>query len=61
MKITRIETIWIDEQPNTLWVQLHTDDGLVGLGETYYTQRAVSAIINDVFTSLLLGGGRLDM
>lgn len=54
MKITRIETIWIDEQPNTLWVQLHTDDGLVGLGETYYTPRAISTLIHNVFASLLL-------
>lgn len=61
MKITRIETIWIDEQPNTLWVQLHTDDGLVGLGETYYAPRAVSALIHDVFASLLLGRSPLDI
>ena len=61
MKITRIETIWIDEQPNTLWVRLHTDDGLIGLGETYYTPRAVSAIIHDVFATLLLGRSPLDI
>jgi hypothetical protein len=24
--ISRIETIWIDEHPNTCWVRLHTDD-----------------------------------
>ena len=36
MKITRIETIWLDEQPNTTWVRIHTDDGLIGLGETFY-------------------------
>lgn len=39
MKITRIETVWIDEQPNTMWVRLHTDDGLIGLGETFYVPR----------------------
>ena len=54
MKISRIETIWFDEQPNTLWVQIHTDDGLIGLGETYYVPRAVSAMIHDVFGTLLL-------
>ncbi len=61
MKITRLETIWIDEQPNTLWLRIHTDDGLVGLGETYYAPRAVSAIIHDVFANILLGRNPLDI
>ncbi len=61
MKITRIETIWIDEQPNTCWVRLHTDDGLIGLGETYYVPRAVSAMIHDVFANLLLGRSAFDI
>lgn len=61
MKITRLETIWIDEQPNTLWLRVYTDDGLVGLGETYYVPRAVSAIIHDVFAGLLLGRNPLDI
>jgi galactonate dehydratase len=61
MKITRIETIWIDEQPNTTWVRIHTDDGLIGLGETFYVPRAVSAIVHDVFASLLLGRSPLDI
>ncbi|MGO9310750.1 MAG: mandelate racemase/muconate lactonizing enzyme family protein [Spirochaetia bacterium] len=61
MKITRLETIWIDEQPNTMWLRIHTDDGLVGLGETYYVPRAISAIIHDVFANLLLGRSPLDI
>ena len=61
MKITRLETIWFDEQPNTMWVRIHTDDGLIGLGETYYVPRAVSAIIHDVFASLLLGRSAYDI
>ena len=61
MKITRIETVWIDEQPNAMWVRLHTDDGLIGLGETFYVPRAVSAIIHDVFANLLLGRNPLDI
>lgn len=35
MKIQRIETIRSAAHPNLLWLQLHTDDGLVGLGETF--------------------------
>ncbi len=61
MKITRLETIWFDEQPNTLWVRIHTDDGLIGLGETYYVPRAVSAMIHDVFATLLLDRNPLDI
>ena len=61
MKITRIETIWLDEQPNTTWVRIHTDDGLIGLGETYYVSRAVSAVVHDVFANLLLGRNPFDI
>jgi galactonate dehydratase len=61
MRIERIETIWFDEQQNTCWVRLHTDDGLIGLGETYYVPRAVSAIIHDVFANLLLGRSAFDI
>ncbi len=61
MKITRIETIWFQEQQNTMWVRIHTDDGLIGLGETYYVPRAVSAMIHDVFANLLLDRNPLDI
>lgn len=61
MKITKLETIWIDDQPNTLWLRIHTDDGLIGLGETFYVPRAVSAVIHDVFSVLLLGRSPLDI
>jgi galactonate dehydratase len=61
MKITRIETIWLDDQPNTTWVRLHTDEGLIGLGETFYVPRAVSAIVHDVFANLLLGRSPFDI
>ena len=33
MQITAIETIQLDEFPNLFWVHVHTDEGLVGLGE----------------------------
>jgi galactonate dehydratase len=61
MRIVRLETIWYDEQPNTLWVRIHTDDGLIGLGETYYAPRAVSAMIHDVYANLLLGRQAFDI
>jgi L-alanine-DL-glutamate epimerase-like enolase superfamily enzyme len=61
MKITKIETIWCDTLLPTSWVRIHTDDGLIGLGETYYIPRAVSAVIHDMFAKILLGRNPLDI
>lgn len=61
MKIEKLETVWIDSQPNTLWVRVHTDEGLVGLGETYYAPRAVAALIHDVLSKLLIGQPAFDI
>ena len=41
MKITQLETIRLGEFPNILWVRLHTDEGLVGLRDLCFTQRAL--------------------
>src|SRR5690349_20591715 len=61
MKIVKLESIWIDEHPNTSWLRIHTDDGLIGLGETFYAPRAVSAMIHDVFGHLLLDRDPVDI
>src|SRR5258708_33216212 len=47
MKITAIETISLGEFPNLLWVQIHTDAGIVGLGETYYGAQSVAGFIHE--------------
>jgi len=60
MKLTRIETIRSPDFPNLLWVHLHTDDGLVGLGETFYIPAAVEAVIHDFAAPLLLGQSAFD-
>ena len=60
MKIRRIETIRAPDFPNLLWLQLHTDDGLSGLGETFYIPSAVEAIIHDFAAPLLLGQSAFD-
>ena len=39
MKISKIETLRLSEHPNCLWVRIHTADGLIGLGETFYISR----------------------
>ena len=55
MKITKIETIRVKEQPQIIWVQIHTDTGLVGLGETYYAPTVVESAVHDWFGPLLIG------
>ncbi len=55
MKITSIETLNLPEFENVLWVRLHTDSGLVGLGETFFGAGAVSAHIHDALAQRLLG------
>ena len=60
MKIQRIETIRCAAHPNLLWLQLHTDDGLVGLGETFYIPGAVEAVLHDFAAPMLLGQSAFD-
>jgi galactonate dehydratase len=55
MKIIRIETIHLDEFPNILFVQVHTDEGLVGLGETFFGPRAVKGYVHESAAPRLLG------
>src|SRR5262249_61846111 len=55
MRITKIETIQLREHHRVLWVQVYTDTGLVGLGETYYAPTVVAAAIHDYFGPLLIG------
>ena len=54
MRITKVETIRYAALPNLLWVQLYSDDGLVGLGETFYLPAAVESIIHDVTAAFIL-------
>jgi galactonate dehydratase len=55
MKITAIETLRVAEFANVLWVHVHTDQGIVGLGETFYGAGAVEAHIHDTLAQRLLG------
>jgi galactonate dehydratase len=55
MKITALETLTLGEYPNLLWVQVHTDEGLVGLGETFYAVAPVAAHLHETCAPYLLG------
>lgn len=54
MKLTRIETVHLAEHATLLFVRLHTDEGLVGHGETKYAPRALEGFIHDYAAPLLL-------
>jgi galactonate dehydratase len=62
MKITSIETIHLSKGITVhagpvqwLWVLIHTDSGLIGLGETYPYPEAEKAVIHRSLAPVLLG------
>src|SRR5918999_3504819 len=55
MKVVQIDTLRLDEFPNILFVQVHTDEGLMGLGETFFGARAVEAYVHETAAPYLLG------
>ncbi|GGF47018.1 dehydratase [Aliidongia dinghuensis] len=59
MKITAIETLRTEEFANVLWVRVHTDGGVIGLGETFYGAGAVEAHIHDTLAGRLIGRNAL--
>jgi hypothetical protein len=77
MKITKLETIWFDAVPgtvwsqqspdsrqplsNNLWVRVYSDDGLVALGDSYYLPRAAISVIDNFLGPLLIGRDVFDI
>ena len=61
MKITRIDTTYwkpgadVPWKPNWVWVRVHTDTGLVGLGETYPRNEAEASLVHSSVAGILLG------
>ena len=55
MKITKLETIHLGDHPHILFVAVHTDEGLVGYGDTFYMSDAVRGYIHQFAAPLLLG------
>jgi galactonate dehydratase len=55
LKITAIETLRTEEFANVLWVRVHTDAGIIGLGETFYGAGAVESHLHDTLAMRLLG------
>jgi len=55
LKISALETIRIAERPNLIWLQVHTDEGITGRGETFYGPSSVEAHVHDVLAPLMIG------
>lgn len=55
MKITALETIRLAEFANLLWLRVHTSEGVVGLGETFFFPATVEAYVHEALAPRLLG------
>ena len=62
MRITKVETLKLSRGVTVhagpikwLWVRIHTDEGLIGLGETYPSPGAEGAVVLDSLAPILLG------
>ena len=55
MRVTAIETIHVEAYPNITFVEVHTDEGLVGLGETFRTPKAIAAQIHETVAPISSG------
>jgi L-alanine-DL-glutamate epimerase-like enolase superfamily enzyme len=62
MKITAVETIYLARGITVhqgdiqwLWVRIHTDEGLIGTGETYPWPEAEAAVVKRALAPILLG------
>jgi galactonate dehydratase len=62
MKITAVETIYLPRGITVhagaityLWVRIHTDEGLIGLGESYPNAEVEAAVVHSRLAAVLLG------
>src|SRR5438552_6891101 len=60
MNIARIETIRCGAQPNLLLLRVHCENGMTGLGETYYLPGAVEAVAHELLAGFVLGQSIFD-
>ena len=55
MRITGLETIRVAERPNLLWVQVSTDEGITGLGETFFIAETVEIYLHEYVAPRVIG------
>ncbi len=61
MKITALETVRLERHPTVLWVEVHTDEGLVGLGETFRDAESVATYLHAAVAPILIGADPLQI
>ena len=61
LRITAIETVQLPQYQNILWLRLHTDAGLIGLGETFRGADAVATYLHTEGARALLGANLLEI
>ena len=57
----RLETLRLGEFPNLVWLRVHTDQGLTGLGETSYAAQSVEAYLHEYVAPRVLGRDPLEI
>ncbi len=55
MKVTGVQTVQTPKYSNILWVQILTDEGPVGLGETFRNPEAIVSYIHETCAPYLIG------
>lgn len=55
LRISAIETVLHDDYPHVVHVLIHTDEGLVGLGESFHNPHSISEYIHSTIAPLMLG------
>ena len=61
MKIVAVETLRIAARPNLIWIRLTSDEGITGLGETWFGSGPVEADVHERIAPLLLGEDARDI
>jgi galactonate dehydratase len=61
VKITELETLYLEEYSNVIWVRVHTDEGVIGIGETFFGPGPVCAHIHETLAVRLLGKNPLNI
>ncbi|EYD75403.1 Gluconate dehydratase [Rubellimicrobium mesophilum DSM 19309] len=55
MRIAALETVRIAERPNLLWLLVHTDEGVTGLGETFFGAATVETHVHEWIAPRVIG------
>ncbi|MFN6983903.1 MAG: mandelate racemase/muconate lactonizing enzyme family protein [Rhizobium oryzihabitans] len=61
MKITKLETVRVAERQNLLWILVHTDEGITGLGETFFGAETVETHIHEYVAPRVIGRDPLEI